>query len=140
MGKEPRHKREPQGAVDGRRRGCLFCRRRNGTFTSREHIFPESLGNTERVLPVGVVCDRCNHEVCSPLDAALCDFGPVKMMRAFHGIRSKSGKLPSYEFDNGSLECRAPGDLFLALDSAKWRKDKPGRTGPGRVVLRSEAP
>lgn len=38
--------------------GCIFCRRHDGGFTSREHVFPESLGNEEVVLPRGVVCDR----------------------------------------------------------------------------------
>jgi hypothetical protein len=112
-----------RSAAEGRRRGCLFCRRSDGGFSSEEHIFPESLGNTEKILPVGVVCDRCNHEVLSSLDDALCDFGPVSMMRAIYGIPSKSGRMPSFRFDNGLLECREPGDIFLKLDSQKWHQE-----------------
>jgi hypothetical protein len=77
------------------------------------------------------VCDRCNHEVLSPLDAALCDFGPIAMMRTIHGVPSKSGNMPAFKFDNGRLSCRTPGELFLELDSGKWHEDgKPA--SPGR--------
>jgi hypothetical protein len=122
-----------RGAAEGRRRGCLFCRQSDGGFTSEEHIFPESLGNKEKVLSVGVVCDRCNHEVCAPLDEALCDFSPTAMMRTMHGIPSKSGKMPSFKFDNGSLHCERPGELSLNLDSGRWHRDglpaPPGHVG-----------
>src|SRR5689334_21444546 len=57
--------------------GCLFCRRADGGFTSREHIFSEALGNfDEHVLPPGVVCDRCNNEKLSAADEALIGFQP----------------------------------------------------------------
>jgi hypothetical protein len=108
-------------AGNGERLGCLFCRRTDGAFKSKEHIFAEGLGNHTKVLPPGVVCDRCNHEVCAPLDAALCDFGPIAFMRTFHGIPSKRGKLPSFQFDNGSFAATGPGELALQLDHAKWR-------------------
>src|SRR5688572_25775127 len=48
--------------------GCLFCRRHDGGFLSEEHIFSEGLGNTDYVLPPGIVCDRCNS---GPLARAL---------------------------------------------------------------------
>ena len=47
----------PQGGV-GVVSDCLFCRRGDGGWTSREHVIPESMGNTELILPPGVVCDR----------------------------------------------------------------------------------
>ena len=106
------------GAAAGRRRGCLFCRRSDDGFTSREHIVPESLGNHELILPVGVVCDRCNHSVCSPLDTALLDFAPVAMMCTIFGVRSNGGKMPWVKFDNGTLQARAPGQLFLSSTAA----------------------
>jgi hypothetical protein len=39
-------------------RGCIFCRRHDGGFTRREHVFPESLGNETVILEPGIVCDR----------------------------------------------------------------------------------
>lgn len=127
-----RRKTAERGAAEGSRRGCLFCRRRDVDFTSVEHIFPESLGNKEKLLPVGVVCDSCNHEVLAPLDAALCDFAPIAMMRAIYGIESKSGKRPTFKFDNGTLHSDRPGNVRLHLDSTKWQVDglpaPPGHT------------
>src|SRR5262245_34083431 len=43
------------------KRACLFCKRPDGPFTNKEHVFPESLGNTTIVLPRGAVCDSCNN-------------------------------------------------------------------------------
>jgi hypothetical protein len=114
-----------RGAEEGRRRGCLICRRSDGGFSTDEHIVPESLGNTDKILPPGVVCDRCNHEVCAPLDEALCTFGPVQMLRTMRQQPTKSGKLPSVKFDNGRLESTGPGALSLELASAKWWRDLP---------------
>jgi hypothetical protein len=55
------------------------------------------------------------------------------MMRTLYGIRSKSGKMPSFRFDNGQLECMSPGEIALRLDSGKWHKDglpaPPGQVG-----------
>jgi len=132
-----------QGAAEGMRRGCLFCRQSDGGFTSVEHVFPESLGNKEVILPVGVVCDRCNHQVLSPLDAALCDFGPIAMMRTIYGVESKSGKRPSFKFDNGSLHSDRPGNVQLSLDSEKWHKTglpaPPGHTSFSFTGMRHDA-
>jgi hypothetical protein len=85
-------------------RGCLFCRLSDGGFTSKEHVFPESLGNTELILPPGVVCDRCNNQVLSALDQTLCDFMPFSLMRTIRGIPSKSGKLPRFRAGQGTID------------------------------------
>jgi hypothetical protein len=94
-----------------------------------EHIFPEALGNTELLLPVGVVCDRCNHGPLAEADEALSRFLPIDLMRTWHGIPSKSGKLPSFNFDNGALRCIRPGDIHLQLDSYKGQPNDSSGTG-----------
>ena len=104
------------------RRGCLFCRGTDGGFSSVEHIIPESLGNTELILPAGVVCNDCNNGVCAQLDHALLNFYPIAMLRTLQGIPTKSGSLPSVHFDNGSVITRAPGDVVIQLDSRRWDK------------------
>lgn len=121
-----------RAAEDGRRRGCLFCRGGDGPFTAPEHAVPESLGNTEKVLPPGVVCDPCNHGICSQLDEALINFPPVALLRTTHGIRSKSGKPPKTAFDNGTISSDGDGNVFLQLDSEKWTTPA-APTGDGRV-------
>lgn len=47
---------------------CLYCLREDRAFTSVEHVIPEGMGNKEIVLPVGVVCDKCNNGELSKLD------------------------------------------------------------------------
>lgn len=96
-----------------------------------EHILPESIGNTTEILPAGVVCDRCNHGVLAQLDQALGGFLPIEMMRTWHGVPSKSGKFPTFKFDNGVMRCRAPGDLHLLLDSGRGQP-KPPSALPGQ--------
>ena len=104
--------------------GCLFCRGSDGGFSTREHIFPESIGNTEMILPAGVVCDQCNNGSLSELDQAICDFLPVTIRRTMLGIRSKAGKIPVARFSEGTIE-RVPtlGDAepTLAFRSAGTR-------------------
>ena len=40
---------------------CIFCQSVSDQSRSKEHIIPESLGNTEHILPPGWVCDGCNN-------------------------------------------------------------------------------
>lgn len=108
--REQRRLARERGAEDGARRGCLICRRSDGGFTTEEHIVPESLGNSEKILPYGVVCDRCNHEVCAQLDEALCTFMPIQMLRT------------------------------LRQQPTKWHKDLPSPLAPSRSRSRPKAP
>lgn len=131
--KEARREAAERGATEGKRRGCLFCRQSDGGFSSVEHILPESLGNKSIVLPTGVVCDRCNNGALANIDEALGGFFPIEMMKTWHGIPSKAGKLPAFKFDNGTMRCRSPGDLFLALDSAKGQPEAAVPSPPGQA-------
>lgn len=113
---------EQASQADGIRRGCLVCRQSDGGFTSREHIVPEGLGNTDHILPSGVVCDRCNHGVLSRIDSALMRFLPIDFMRTCAGVPSKRGALPATTFDNGTIRAVGPSELAVELDSeASWR-------------------
>jgi len=40
---------------------CIFCGTDSSKSVSKEHIIPETLGNTTLILEPGVVCDKCNH-------------------------------------------------------------------------------
>ncbi len=40
---------------------CIFCKNDSSSSRSVEHIMPESIGSKKRVLPCGVVCDKCNN-------------------------------------------------------------------------------
>lgn len=122
------------------KRGCLFCRRSDGGFTTPEHVFPESLGNTELILEPGVVCDRCNHQTLSVLDQVICNFSPIAMRRTMLGIPSKAGKVPVFRFAEGTVEF-IPGPkghepkLIVKASSGREVLREVRRTEDGRVQL-----
>lgn len=124
-------------SIDTRREGCLFCRDADGDFRAEEHVFPESLGNQDLVLPKGVVCDRCNNEVLAGLDQALCDFLPIKMRRTMLGIPSKAGKVPTTRLMSGTVEQIEPGSLRMNAHGRKPLIWETGRDEHG-VQLRFE--
>ena len=129
MGRASRAKRErreeragrdrPARMSVGMTRGCLVCRSQEGPFTSREHPFPESLGNTEIVLPPGVVCDRCNHGPLSTLDQTICEFMPVQMRRTMLGVKSKAGSVPRTRLTTGVVESTGPAALRFLPNGGK---------------------
>ncbi len=110
---------------------CMFCLRDDGGFTSVEHIVPESLGNDDRILPKGYVCDRCNHGVLSNCDDALTRYPPVAFQKTMHRIRSKKGKLP--KMDRGKTNVYAlatpDDDIYLRGTSKTLAHDEESLTG-----------
>ena len=115
--------RVPPGGASGAELGCLFCRRRDVLFTSSEHIVPQSLGNTELVLPPGIVCDRCNNGVCSRLDAALLAVPPLATLRTALGVPNKRGAVPEYRFHNGTIGFDTKAGSYTAeMSHPRWRR------------------
>ena len=98
---------------------CLFCLSQENSFSSVEHIFPESLGNKEKVLPKGVVCDKCNNEVLSGLDNHLLKFEPLSFLLTMHVVKSKKGKVPSTGLGNMKIENPTGSHIQVILDSFK---------------------
>ena len=93
---------------------CIYCLRSNSTFSSEEHILPESLGNDVLILPRGIVCDECNNGVLSQLDAALLGFEPIALLRVLFTSATKSGAPPKARFQNMSICKTRPGHLHIS--------------------------
>lgn len=116
---------------------CLFCRQRDGGFTSREHIFPETVGNTDlAMLPPAVVCDKCNNGPLAVLDQSLCAHLPIAMRRAMLGISNKAGKGATVRFAQGRIE-PLPMEEVAPGDSHGLRFVDPGS---GRPLVRDVSP
>jgi hypothetical protein len=98
---------------------CLFCKSTENSFLSVEHIFPESLGNKDKILPKGVVCDKCNNEILSRLDAELLEFEPIKFFRTLNGIENKKGKIPVSNFNNVTLRNTDKDHIQIHANSKK---------------------
>lgn len=73
---------------------CIFCKQASDNSGSREHIIPESLGNSTLILPPGIVCDRCNNYFARKVEAPFLAHPTVKALRFFQSVPNKRGKLP----------------------------------------------
>jgi len=90
-----------------------------------EHLVPEGLGNKEIVLPVGVVCDRCNNEVLSQLDTALIELGPIALLRVKYGVPTKAGKMPKAQLKDALWRRTSPGHVHIRAASKKSFTERP---------------
>lgn len=100
---------------------CIYCLKRYGPFTSEEHIFPESLGNDEMILPPGYVCDTCNHGILAELDDYLLKFEPIAFLSTFFVPYTKQGKLPQANFQNLAMSKNRPREIQV------FSKDRTGQ-------------
>lgn len=73
---------------------CIFCKDRSDDSVSVEHIIPEALGNTEHVLPPGVVCDRCNNYFARKIEGPLLQHPWFVQVRFRNVIENKEGRVP----------------------------------------------
>lgn len=104
---------------------CIYCRGTDGPFTSREHPLPESLGNTETTLPVGMVCDPCNNGPLARIDQVFVNFMPVASLRVLQGIPNKAGAYPHFSFANMALSMTGPTDIKIVMREEKGFKRQP---------------
>lgn len=76
---------------------CIFCKADSSKCKSREHIIPESLGNTKHVLPAGIVCDTCNQYFSIKVEKPVLDCEYFGHARFRNEIPSKKGRIPPLE-------------------------------------------
>jgi hypothetical protein len=74
---------------------CIFCKGQSDNATSIEHVIPHSLGNTQYVLPRGLVCDRCNNYIARKIEQPLLAHESFRNLRAWYRIPNKRGRHPS---------------------------------------------
>ncbi|WP_292533729.1 HNH endonuclease [Methylocystis sp.] len=82
---------------------CIFCLESDRPAYSVEHIIPESFGNTEHVLPRGVVCDPCNNYLARKVEKPLLDSIHFMNLRGRNVVSNKRGMVPlQYGFCPGA--------------------------------------
>lgn len=81
---------------------CIFCKHDSSTSVSVEHIVPESLGNIDHVLPVGVVCDGCNQYFARKVERQLLESPMFRLLRADMAIPNKRGRIPAWVPTDGT--------------------------------------
>lgn len=82
---------------------CIFCKTTAGPFLSKEHIVPESLGNTKFTLPPGIVCDRCNNGPLALLDDHLIRQEYINFARTWFKVPNKTGTVPQTRVRNMNI-------------------------------------
>jgi hypothetical protein len=75
-------------------KNCIFCKRDSTHSVSSEHIVPESLWNTQTVLPPGIVCDGCNNYFARKVEKPFLDSPSIRQLRFLENIPSKAGRVP----------------------------------------------
>jgi hypothetical protein len=104
---------------------CIFCEAEAGASTSVEHVVPESLGNSEHVLPAGVVCDVCNNYFARKIEGPLLQTSYVRTSRSLMWVPNKRGYVPSIR---AVLPNRGwPIDLWFSGPVARFGSPDPQR-------------
>ncbi len=73
---------------------CIFCKQNSSSSKSVEHIIPESLWNTEHILPKGIVCDSCNNYFAREVEKPFLDSQAILLLRFQQAIPNKRGRIP----------------------------------------------
>lgn len=74
---------------------CIFCKQDSSGSRSVEHVMPESIGNKRRILPPGVVCDKCNNYFARKVEEPILAHPSMRNLRAWYRVPNKRGKPPS---------------------------------------------
>ncbi len=81
---------------------CLYCQAEE-SFTTVEHVIPESLGNDDLLLK-GDVCDGCQAYFGKEVERYVLEKTPIAVWRTILGIPTKNGKLPSVRVSQRSVQ------------------------------------
>ena len=119
---------------------CIFCKQDTAGSRSREHIIPESLGNTTQILPPGVVCDSCNNYLSREVESRFLNSEQVRLLRFEQAIPSKRKRVPTaIAVVNGLFPAvahhHASGSTKLSLDVPPDAFERIARSTSGSVVL-----
>jgi hypothetical protein len=99
---------------------CIFCKSNKNPFTSIEHIFPESIGNKQFILPKGVVCDVCNNGVLAQLDQIIVESPSVATLKQFYCIPNKSGKYTTTKLTNLKIKPDSNTHVTIHISHKKF--------------------
>lgn len=102
---------------------CIYCLTKDGKFKTEEHVYPESLGNTEIILPPGYVCDECNNGVLSELDDYFVNHDMIAFLRTWYvPYNPKTGKFSQAKYQNLRVERTHPRKVNLIIQSGSKKE------------------
>lgn len=97
---------------------CIYCASADGTFTTREHTLPESLGNSHSILPRGWVCDDCQ-SAFSAIEGEVLKMAPFAVTRILATRYTKEGRFPSCRFSKVHIRKTRPNRLVVEVYGGK---------------------
>lgn len=71
---------------------CIYCLEDSSRSRSVPHVLPEAIAQNSMVLPVGAVCDGCNHYLGHELDSALAAHPVLSLLIQFLRLPGKRGR------------------------------------------------
>ncbi|TRX32557.1 HNH endonuclease [Flavobacterium sp. ZT3R18] len=74
---------------------CIFCKSPSDSSKSEEHIIPESMGSRKKILPKGIVCDKCNNYFAIKVENPILSHKAFRNIRGYYQVPNKKGKMPS---------------------------------------------
>ncbi len=83
-------------------RNCLYCQAEK-SFTTVEHVIPESLGNDD-LLSKGDVCYSCQVYFGKEVERYVLEKSPIAIWRTILRIPTKGGRLPSVRVSQSSVQ------------------------------------
>jgi HNH endonuclease len=122
---------------------CIFCRGGSSLSRSVEHIVPESLGNMTQILPVGVVCDRCNNYFAREIEKPFIATPYNSSLRFYEMLENKRGRVP---LATGLLSPnipvlveRNPKNRDISVDVPSQFVEQISRSAHGRLLIPLES-
>ena len=99
---------------------CIYCLTKTGNFRYEEHVYPESLGNSELILPPGNVCDNCNNGILSELDQQLVEHDIISFLRTWVlPYNPKTGKFLTARYRNVKIQKTGPREIVINQHNPK---------------------
>jgi len=123
---------------------CIFCKRDSEDSRSKEHILPESLGNTRHVLKPGVVCDACNNYFSLKLEGPILASGYFQTLRFRQALPNKKGRITPQKAILGkdiivTLNRDAESKkMLVAVPSERW--DEAANLKGGTIIFPVSGP
>lgn len=74
---------------------CIFCRSVNCSYSTEEHVVPESLGGGDwSLLPPQLVCDQCQNYFGTKIEKNALADAPFNFIRTFLSLPTKKRRAP----------------------------------------------
>ncbi len=97
---------------------CIYCLKTDVSFSSEEHIYPESLGKYESILPKGYRIGKFN-KIIYGMGSILIKFPPIAFLRLTHVPFTKKGKFPQAKFKDVTIDKIHPTVIRIANSSTQ---------------------